>query len=95
MKPAQKDRVKVEEIAGQQPLGLTAQKRPPRGVHLPRSWTIPLGAQNPSHGRLTQPIAQIEEFAVHAPISPPGVLARESGDYVADLAVRRRAAWLV
>lgn len=78
IQPAQKDRVKMEEIAGQQPLGLTAQKRPPRGVHLPGSWTIPLGAQDPSHGRLTQLIAQTEEFAVHSPISPPGVLAREA-----------------
>jgi hypothetical protein len=46
IKPAQEDRVKVEEIAGQQALGLTAQKRPPRGVRLPGSWTIPLGTQD-------------------------------------------------
>lgn len=67
---AQEDRVKVEEIAGQQPAGRTAQKCPPGRVQLPERGTVLTVAQDPPHGRLTKPVAQTEEFAVHSPISP-------------------------
>src|SRR5262249_44645267 len=90
-----KDRVKMEEIAGQQPLGLTARERAPRGVHLPGRRATAVGAQDPPPGGFTQLITQTEEFAVYSPISPPGILAREPGDHFTNLAVRRRAAWPV
>ena len=54
---AQEHRVEMEEIAGQQPVGLGAQKGPPGSVRLPGCWAQPTGAQDPPHGRLPQPVA--------------------------------------
>jgi hypothetical protein len=83
----QEDRVEVEEVAGQQPVGRGAEERPPQGVRLSGCRANPVAAQDPPHGRLTDPVAQAEEFTVHAAISPPWVLSRESADQLADLAM--------
>jgi hypothetical protein len=82
---AQKDRVEVEKVAGQQPVGLAAQEHPPRGVRIPWRGTMPMVTQDPPDGRLTQAMAQTQEFAVHSPISPLRVLSREPVDQLADL----------
>jgi hypothetical protein len=95
IKPAQKDRVEVEEVASQQHIGLGTQECPPRGVHLPGRRATAVAAQDPPHGRCTQLTAQTEDFAMYSPISPLGILACESVDQLAGLLVRRWAAWLV
>jgi hypothetical protein len=46
---------------------------------------MPMVAQDPPDGRLTQAMAQTQEFAVHSPISPLRVLSREPVDQLADL----------
>ena len=42
----EKDRVDMEEVAGQQPLCLRAQERPPGGVRVWRRWSAPAGARS-------------------------------------------------
>src|SRR5262249_432275 len=37
-----------------------------------------VAAQDPPHHRFTQLTSQTEDFAMYSPISPPGILARES-----------------
>ena len=48
---------------------------------------IAVAAQDLPHGRLTDPVAQADEFTVHAAISPPWVLSGESADQLADLTI--------
>ena len=87
VQPAQEHRVEMKEIAGQQPVGRGAQKGPPGRVHLPGCWAQPTGAQDPPHGRLPQPIAQADEFAVGPAIPPARVFSGEPADQLPDLAV--------
>ena len=91
----EKDRVDMEEIAGQQAIGLRAQERPPGGVHFPRSRAAPRGAQDPPHRRLADPVAEPAQFAVHPAVSPGRVFPRQPQHQVADLRAGPRPAWPV
>ena len=54
----QEDRVHLEEIAGQQPVGLGAHERPPGRVYVRRGWPAPASAQDPLHGRCADPVTE-------------------------------------
>ena len=58
------------------------------GVCIPWRRAIFVGAQDAPHGRLAEPVAQAEEFAVYPAIPPPWVLSPEPGDQFAGLLVR-------
>jgi hypothetical protein len=54
---AEEDRVDVEEIAGQQPVRLSAEERPPGGVVAAGRW--PAGsAEDPPDGRRAEVVAE-------------------------------------
>lgn len=83
------NRVHMEEVAGQQPLRLSAQERSPGGVHVPRSRSAPPGAQDPLHGRCADAVTEPAEFAVDSAVSPAREMLSstfprlcESGNYV-------------
>jgi hypothetical protein len=83
----QEDRVEVEEVAGQQPVGLSAEECLPRGVRISWRGAQPVGAQDPPDGRVAEPVAQAQQFAVDSAIPPPWVLSREPRNQLANLLV--------
>jgi len=85
----------MEEIAGQQAIGLRAQERPPGGVHVPRGRPAPAGAQDPPHRRLADSVTEPAQFTVHPAISPGWVLPGKPQYQVADVLASSRSAWLV
>ncbi len=91
----EEDCVDLEEVAGQQPLRLGAQERPPGGVYIPRCRAASLGAQDSPGGRFADLMSEPGQFTVH-PAAPPGrVLLGQSQHQVADLLAGSRAAWPV
>jgi hypothetical protein len=72
------NRVHMEEVAGQQPLRLSARERSPGGVHRSGSRSAPPGVQDPLHGRCADAMTEPAEFAVDSAVSPGGVLPRQS-----------------
>src|ERR1019366_406232 len=67
----EEDRVDMEEVAGQQPVCLCAQERPPGGVQTAGCRPVAPGAQDPPHGRLADLVPEPGQLAVH-PAVPPG-----------------------
>ena len=82
----------MEKVAGQQSFGLGAEERTPGGVPLPWSRTVPPDAKDPPHGRLADPVPEPDQFAVHSPISPTGVLPRQPTHQVLDVSADPTAA---
>jgi hypothetical protein len=60
----------MEEVAGQQPLRLSARERSPGGVHRSGSRSAPPGVQDPLHGRCADAMTEPAEFAVDSAVSP-------------------------
>ena len=89
----QGNRVHMEEVAGQQPLRLSAQERPPGGVHGPRSRSAPPGAQDPPHRRCADAVTEPAQLAVHPAVSPGRVLPGQPQHQVTDLHAGPRTAW--
>ena len=88
---AQEDRVYGEEVAGQKPVCLCAEEGSPGGVLPAGRW--PAGsAEDPADGRCAEVVTEPGEFAVHAAVSPGGVLPGQSQDQVADFVAGLRAA---
>ena len=81
----QEDRVHVEEIAGQQPVRLGAQERPPGGVRVPQGRSAPLGSQDPPYGRCADLVAEPGQFAMYPAVPPGRVLLRQPQHQLADL----------
>ena len=88
----EEDRVDVEEIAGQHAISLSAQERPPGGVHVPRGRCAPPGAQDPSHGRFADLVSEPAQFTVDPAVSPGRVLPRQPQCQSADLLAGARSA---
>ncbi len=57
VQPAEEDRVNMEEVAGQQPVRLCAQERPPGGVLPARRWPTG-GEEHPPDGRRADAVAE-------------------------------------
>ena len=87
------DRAGMEEIAGQQAIGLSTQERPPGGAHVPRGRPEPAGAQDPPDGRLADAVTGPAQLAVHPAVSPGRVLPRQPQYQAADLLAGPRPAW--
>src|ERR1019366_8201240 len=60
----EEDRVYVEEVAGQLPVCLCAQDRPPGGVQTAGCRPVAPGAQDPPHGRLADLVPEPGQLAV-------------------------------
>jgi len=90
---AQEDRVNVEEVAGQKPMRLCVQERPPGGV-LFAGRRPACSAEDPPDGRRAEVMAEPGDLAVHAAVSPGRVLPCQAQDQVADLLAGRRSAGL-
>ena len=88
----EEDRVYMEEITRQQAISLSAQERPPGGVHVLRSRSAPVGAQNPPHRRFADAVTEPAQLAVHPAVSPGRVLPRQPQYQVADLLASPRPA---
>ncbi len=85
----------MEEIAGQQAIGLSTQERPPGGIHAPRGRTAPPGAQDPPHRGLADLVTEPAQFAAHPAVSPGRVLPRKPQYQGADLRAGARPTWPV
>jgi hypothetical protein len=79
IQPAQGDRVEVEEVAGEDRVGLGPQELGP-------GWSGPSGrgvdagvVQDDPDGGGSDPVAEADEFAVEASVSPSGVTTRRAG----------------
>jgi len=93
VKALEEDRVDMEEVAGQQPVRLSAQERPPGGVRVPRRWSAPPGAQDPPHGRLADLVTEPGQLAVHPAVPPCRVLSRQPQPQVTDLLAGSWPTW--
>jgi len=78
--------------AGQQPMRLSAQERPPGGVDVPRGRSVSSGAQDPPHGRLADLVTEPGQLAVHPAVPPGRVLPRQPQGQVTDLLAGPRPA---
>lgn len=85
VQPPQHDGVDVEEVGRQQPGRLRFQEGPPAGVGLAGRRADPGGGEDPADGAGADPMAEPDQFALHAPVSPAGILAGEPEDKVAYL----------
>ena len=74
IKPLEEHSVDGEEAAGQQALRLDEQEPPPGRIQTARRGLVPAGAQDPADRRLTDPVAEPGQLAVHAAVPPPRVL---------------------
>src|SRR5258707_5715625 len=83
----------MEEIAGQQAIGLSTQERPPGGIQAPWGRTAPPGAQDPPHRGLADLVTEPAQFAAHPAVSPGRVLPRKPQYQGADLRAGARPAW--
>ena len=88
---AQEDRVDVEEIAGQQPVGLSSEKCPPGGIGAMGCGADAVAAQVAAEGGLADPVAESGEFAVDPAVSPSWVFLCER----AGAPVRGSGCWQV
>jgi hypothetical protein len=91
----EEDRVYVEEVAGQQAVGLGAEECPPGGVQMAGSRVVGMGPQDPPHGCCADAVTEPGEFPVHPAVSPGRVLLREPQHQVPDLPAGPRAPWPV
>jgi hypothetical protein len=90
---AQEDRLNVEEVAGQKPVRLSAEECPPGGVVPAGRWPA-CSAEDPPDGCRAEVVAEPGEFAVHAAVSPGGVLPGQPQYEVADFLAGLRSAGL-
>jgi len=77
VQPLQEDRVHGEQVTRQQALGLGAQESAPGRIQAARSGPVPAGTEDPPDSRLTDPVAEPGQLAVHPAISPRRVLRRQ------------------
>jgi hypothetical protein len=89
----EKDRVHVEEVAGQQTVGLSAQECPPGGVQMAGSGPVAPGTQDPPHGRLAGVVTETSKFPVRPAVSPGRVLLRQPQYQVPDFPGGTGAPW--
>jgi len=82
----EEDRVHGEELARQQAPCLGAQEPPPGGVQAAQGEPVAAGAEHPSHGRLTELVAETGRLAVHP-------TASEAGFSFASRSTRPRISW--
>jgi len=89
-------RVDVEEVAREQALGLRGQELLPGQIRAARC-RIDAGAfEQQPHGARRDPVAELEEFAVDAPIAPGRVVRCHPHDQVPQLrGCRWPAGWAV
>jgi hypothetical protein len=85
---SEEDRVDLEEVAGQQPLRLGAQERPPGGVHLLRRRSASLAAQDPPDGRSLM-------WCPSRVSSPCTLRYPQAGFSCATRSTRSRISWLI
>ena len=93
VQPAQEDCVNVEEVAGHKPVRLSAEECPPGGVVPAGRWPA-CRAEDPPDGCRAEVVAEPGEFAVHAAVSPGGVLPGQPQYEVADFLAGLRSAGL-
>jgi len=80
----QGDRVEVEQVAGQDAVGLGVEELRPGGTGSPWRGIDARGVEDGPHGGGADRVAESGEFAVHAAISPGGILGRQAHDQRAD-----------
>jgi len=86
----------VEEVGGENGRGLGVQELPPGGVGVPlRRWRDPQGFEDAADGGGADPVAELEELALDALVSPAVVLGGEPLDERGDLGAYRRASGVV
>jgi hypothetical protein len=84
VEPVQGDGVEVEQVAGDDALGLRREElRPGRSGPL-RYWVDPRRAQDLPDGGGSDLVAESGELAVDAPIAPVGILAGQAQDQSAN-----------
>jgi hypothetical protein len=88
----QVDGVDVEEVGPQQPGGLRSQEGSPTGVDLAGRRADPGGGEDPADGAGADPVAETDQFALHAAMAPVRVLPGQPEDEVTYLVADRRAA---
>jgi hypothetical protein len=84
VEPLQRDGVEVEQVAGQDRLGLCAEELRPGRSGPSRCGIEPGGAKDLPDGRGADPVAESGEFAVDAAIPPGRVLGGQPQDQRAD-----------
>ena len=94
VKPSEQDRVDVEEVDRQQPVGLGTQERSLTGVHRSRCRTEPPGGENAADRARANVMAQPHQLALDPPVPPPRVVVCQPSDQAADLVVDRWPAGL-
>lgn len=82
---AQADCVEVEEVDCEQAGGLGAKEGSPADVGSPWCWTQPSVSEDSADGTRANSIAQSDEFALDAAVSPAGVLPGQPQDQRTDL----------
>jgi hypothetical protein len=85
VQPPQCDGVDVEEVGCREPARLGAQERPPVGVQLARGGADPRAGERAAGGAGADPMAEADEFALDAPVSPAGILPGQAQNQVTDL----------
>jgi hypothetical protein len=78
VEPVQCDRVEVEQVAGQDRVGLGPQKLRPGGSGLSWRRVDSVGLEDLPHGGGADLVAEACEFAVHASVSLGRVLGRQA-----------------
>ena len=89
--PAQRHRVHMEEIAGQQSVGLGTQELAPTGVGTPRRRTNPVGCQDPADRAGADPMTQTDQLTLDTAMPPARILRSEPQDQVPNLSRQWRA----
>jgi hypothetical protein len=84
VEPVQGDRVEVEQVAGQDCLGLRAEELRPGWSGAPRGGIDPGRVQDLPDGGGADSVAKSGEFAVDAPIPPGRILGGQAQDQRAD-----------
>ena len=84
VEPLQGDRVEVEQVAGQDRLGLRAEELRPGRSGPSRRGIDPGGAQYLPDGRGADSVAESGEFTVDAPIAPGRILGGQPDDQGAE-----------
>ena len=80
--------VDVEEVGGEHGRGLRVQELPPRGVGVPFGCRGDLqGFEDPADRGGADPVAELEQFALHPLVAPAVVLSGEPFDERGDLAL--------
>ena len=78
--PAQEDRVDVEEVGGDNALGLGGEELGPGWALSPGCRWESVASQDPSHARLRHTDAELPQFSDDAEVAPAGVLLSEATD---------------